>query len=318
MACRALKVFTQPRKAINYGMEKISYGHRKAIGYGLMYGIYWSKRLRVRDYVIVSPVRPRRAYSLWKLAKLSGIKMVAENEACGPARRRPFAHAGLRPLARIRHHDDTWDDRVRDGFVNGRCTDISKSRVDAIFEQVFGYATRIDPTRFVGRCVIKAERNFSGGGKFVDCPIKDAEVDPDFIYQKLVDNLIEPDVVREFRVAIVGGEITDVIVQSRSVERRLKGRGSGGGRGSTICRAEDVFSPSDINRIHRFCALLGMDFGELDVLPDVNEGRLYILDANKTPTYMSRGATFRVDRFRTLLRRAEAFERLVRRYPAMG
>jgi hypothetical protein len=274
------------------------------IGYGFMHLIYRAKRLWVREYVVVSPTIPKRSYSLWKLAKLSGIKMVAEDRA----HRLPKKWL----LANIRHSDETWDDKIYDGYLNGACIDISKGHVDAIHGKVFGYTTRIDPMLFEGRAVMKSEVNYSGGGTFVDCPIKRSEICDGYIYQKLVDNEIADDVVKEYRVSVICGEITDVIVQHRSKERRLTGRGSGGGLGSRICRAEDVFSPNEIACILELCALMKLDFGELDVLPDVNEGRLYVLDANKTPTYMTQASAWRVNRFLTILRRARSFNWLLR------
>jgi hypothetical protein len=270
-----------------------------------MHLIYGVKRLWVRDYVIVSPIAPHERYSLWKMARLSGIKIVSEDAAHGLSRR------GL--LTWIRHHDGTWDDKAYPGYLNGACMDISKSHVDAMFERAFGYSTRVDPTTFEGCAVMKSEINYSGGGTLVDCPLTKEQIRPGHIYQKLVDNRIASDVVKEYRVSVICGEITDVIDQHRSIERRLTGRGSGGGRGSSTRKAEDVFSPADIARIHDFCALMRLEFGELDVLPDVSEGRLYILDANKTPTFMTETSAFRADRFLTVWRRAESFRRLLRR-----
>ena len=76
--------------------------------------------------------------------------------------------------------------------------------------------------------------------------------------------------------------------------------------------AEEAFSANDISRILTFCERLGLDFGELDILPDRAEGRLYILDANKTPTTMVKGEAFRIDRMLTLMKRAETFAKLLR------
>ena len=40
----------------------------------------------------------------------------------------------------------------------------------------------------------------------------------------------------------------------------------------------------ELNKIHRFCAKIGMDYGEVDVLRDRDDGRIYIVDANNTPS----------------------------------
>ena len=48
-------------------------------------------------------------------------------------------------------------------------------------------------------------------------------------------------------------------------------------------RPEEVFSAEEIQLVLRFAAAIGMDYGELDVLRDVHDGRIYVVDANRTP-----------------------------------
>jgi hypothetical protein len=47
-------------------------------------------------------------------------------------------------------------------------------------------------------------------------------------------------------------------------------------------RPEDVYSQVELDFIAEFTRLLGLDWGGLDVLRDKGDGRLYIVDANKT------------------------------------
>ncbi len=295
----AVKSYHQPRKAVDRLYDLVLYAPRRLVGFSLIYLIYAVQRLWRRDYIVVSPAVPRRLYSFWKLGMLAGIRLVPEGTELGPK----FGA----PLARMRHFDRTWDGGALPGYVNGRCTDISKSHVDRIFQQVFGYSTKIDPTRFQGQAVIKSEENFAGGGAFVECPILQGEVQPGMIYQVLVDNQVARDRVEEYRASIIGGRITDVMIKYRDVARRLKGRGSGGSKGSSLHSAEQVFTVRQIRQIEEFCKRIGIDFGELDVLPDIDEARLYILDANKTPSVMVHGNSFRAARFRLLMQRARAF-----------
>ena len=268
-----------------------------------MHLVYAVKRIWIRDELVVSPQAPREAYSLWKLCRLAGIRTIPEKIA--------QSTFSKHRLGGIRHDDSTWDDETS-GYLNGLCTDISKSHVDAMFEQAFGYSTKIDPTTFHGRAVVKSEINYSGGGAFVTCPIAAEAVLPGHIYQRLVDNETSAGVVTEYRVSVICGEITDVIDQRRSIDNRLGGRGRGGGQGSKVCKAEDVFSKREIVGLVEFCSLMNLDFGELDVLPDMNEGRLYVLDANKTPSYMVTASSFRFDRFTLIYRRARIFRTLLR------
>ena len=217
------------------------------------------------------------------------------------------------PLAYIRHIDNTWDDFQGPHFINGRCLDISKNRVDEVFEAVFGYGTRLDPSAFVGEAVMKSDVNCDGVGILVQCPISKKDIRPGFIYQKLVDNVVADGVVEEYRVAIIGGRIADVHVVRRSAERRLKGRGGGGSLGSVCRTAADVFTATEIDCIEEFCQRLGLELGELDVIPDFTDGRNYILDANKTATIMTSARAVDWQRFAMLSRRAALFEQWLRR-----
>ncbi len=281
---------------------------RKVLGIISIYALYLTKRLWVRDHIVVSPTPLISSYGLWKLAKVAGLDVLDTEQS--ERRRRP-------PLARIRHVDATWDPDAPAGLLNGRCRDISKSHVDDVHQTVFGYCTKLDPTVFQGRAVMKPELNSQEGGAFVDCPIAPAEVRTDHIYQKLVDNAVDANTVKEYRVLVVGNEIVDVIVQFRGAPQRLKGRGSGGGQGWTAEPAHAVFTADEHASILRFCELIGLEFGELDVLPDMVENRIYILDANKTPSFMSQERSFTLERFRQLRRRADAFYRILRQRQSM-
>ena len=58
---------------------------------------------------------------------------------------------------------------------------------------------------------------------------------------------------------------------------------------ATACRlvdTDDLFSAAEQQRILAFCHEMRLDFGELDVLRDDDDGRIYIIDANKTPAGM--------------------------------
>jgi hypothetical protein len=245
----------------------------------LLYALYHARRPFVREHILVGPERPTYLHALGKMAMMAGIDLVTKDDP-------PRARA---PLARLWHEDTTWHD-AREGFLNGRCTNIGKIHVDEVFESVFGYASRIDPTTYQGRAVIKPDENCKGDGEFIACPVPTEAVRADRIYQRLIDNEVAPGAVREYRVSIICGEIADVIVAMRGVGQRLGGRGAGGGLGQRAEAPEAVFSAEEIDRIHEFCRRLGLEYGELDILPHVGEGgRIYILDANKTPSALNLG-----------------------------
>jgi hypothetical protein len=51
-----------------------------------------------------------------------------------------------------------------------------------------------------------------------------------------------------------------------------------------LCPVEEALSAEEIRNIRKFARSIGLDYGELDVLRDRDDGRTYIVDANKTPT----------------------------------
>jgi hypothetical protein len=51
-----------------------------------------------------------------------------------------------------------------------------------------------------------------------------------------------------------------------------------------IVETETVLSASEIEQITQFCAGIGLDYGELDALRNLDDGRIYIVDANNTPS----------------------------------
>jgi glutathione synthase/RimK-type ligase-like ATP-grasp enzyme len=44
-----------------------------------------------------------------------------------------------------------------------------------------------------------------------------------------------------------------------------------------------VLTTAEVERLLRFCAFIGLDYGELDVLRDKVDGRIYVVDVNSTP-----------------------------------
>lgn len=160
--------------------------------------------------------------------------------------------------------------------INYRCTDISKDTVDAAFEQVFGYGTRIDPKTWVGRAVEKSLKNAVHDGKVVDCPV--LEPREDAIYQVLIDNRNSENEVVDMRVAITGSEISLLYLKHKSVEQRFTNET----HLSRLAPISDYLSDEEVEKILQFTKAFGLDYGELDVLRDRESDRIFIVDVNKT------------------------------------
>lgn len=154
-----------------------------------------------------------------------------------------------------------------DNGINRHCTDLSKTHVERCFEAAFGYGSFVDPNG-IGKAVIKSEVNAVHDGRVVDLPyqLKDGE-----ICQRLIDTGGS-----EWRVVIVWGEVACVMLKEKS------GTFSTGAKKFNTFPAE-LFPPDLRQMIKLFCANLEMDYGELDILQDQNDDRIYIVDANQCP-----------------------------------
>ena len=176
-------------------------------------------------------------------------------------------------------NDDTLLSLIADGFVlNGGCVDNSKTTVERLHREVFGYGLAVDPTTWKGRCVRKPDLNGAGSGSLIDCPIEAPE--PGYIYQRFVDALDEDGNLEEIRITIVGDRIPVVRVRAKPLdpakikEKHVK---------IVVRDATDVFTPEEIALIVRLAHRIGVQFGELDVLRDRHDGRIYVVDVNNTP-----------------------------------
>ena len=49
-----------------------------------------------------------------------------------------------------------------------------------------------------------------------------------------------------------------------------------------IAATEDVLTPQEVEQLGRFARAMKLDWGGLDVLRDRSDGRLYVVDVNKT------------------------------------
>jgi hypothetical protein len=168
-----------------------------------------------------------------------------------------------------------------DGLLNIRCNDISKIHVNSIFEEIFGYPISVDPRKHTGKCVMKLNWNALHKGQIIECPAEPQE--GDFVYQKLIRNETGDGFVEDMRVPIFGNKTPFVYLKYRSVKDRFIDRVHTNTK-ATIVEVSDVLSENELTNIYRFCERIGMDYGELDVLRNSDDGRIYIVDANNAPS----------------------------------
>lgn len=223
---------------------------------------FWVSLTRPGPKVWFTPEIPRPWYLIWLAAVWAGVRFVRSPEGADAA----FCFEDRTIIA----PPETALPRQ----FNFACTDVSKSHVARIFEQVFGYPLTIDPTSWRGPAVEKGEDNGAHDGRLVDCP---CPVQPGRVYQRVIDTA-DGDHVVDLRTPCVGGSPVLVFVKRRPVRDRFANYNST----VALTRPEDYFTPEELATIGRFCAAMNLDWGGLDILRDRADGRLYVVDVNKT------------------------------------
>ncbi len=159
--------------------------------------------------------------------------------------------------------------------LNIGCTDISKKKVDSVHQSVFGYNTFIDPMTHQGIAVRKSDTNASHDGEIIRCPIEKA--DPSRVYQLLIDNVFDDKYVVDYRVPVIGGVIP--LAYKKFKEHRVRFTEV---HHASMHDTDDVFSKEEQALILQFARAMKAEFCEFDVLRH-SDGRIFIIDVNKTP-----------------------------------
>lgn len=226
---------------------------------------FWLRRpfARPRAVYFFPGTPPLYNATMCRILKLRGIRLVS-------------GATGDRPLV-------SWDDTTvvttpaPPGALNARCRDIRKSNVQRAFREAFGYDCVVDPLTYRGLIVEKSDANATHDGVLLAGPL--AAVRPGKVYQRFLDNPVGA-MVEEYRIPVVLGTIPQVYVCRKPPIFRfviIAAR-------ARLARTSSILSAAEIAGITLFCGILGLDFGELDAIRDPADGRLYVIDANKTPT----------------------------------
>jgi Carotenoid biosynthesis protein len=245
--------------------------------------------------VLFYPGRPNSHHILYKLFHAWGWRIGSDPEAAfdfAVAWRYPGTpenSAVLRGLA------------ARIPVLNLDCGDVSKRRVDAAAAEAFGYDIRVDPISYAGPCVRKSDANARHDGVVVMCP---TAPEPGYVYQRVVDNGAGDGLVEDIRLPVLG-ELVPFAYRKR---RRLADRFSNTNVSAEVSAVADVMSPDELRRVLAVCRAIGLDYGEVDVLRDRGNGKLYVVDANPTP-YGPPNHISRHDAAQAMAMLGEAFER---------
>lgn len=236
---------------------------------GVVQGLRAARMMRGREpraRIFFFPKKPRSYYAIWPVCQLADVRIVDDpNEADFH-----FYFEDKEFLTAPRPAPSN-----RPAFNIG-CYDIRKSVVANRFEEIFGYSLAIDPLRHEGRAVEKSESNGKHDGRIIDCPI--AAPKRDHVYQRLIDNTFDGEEFVDIRTPVVGGRIPFVYLKRRS----RAGRFSNDNHRVDLVDADVMLSREEQDKVAAFAAAMALDFGGLDILRNREDGRIYIVDANKT------------------------------------
>lgn len=244
----------------------------EALSWFPFYGMEkWRKLRRTTDNspiltLAFTPITPRPWYMLWVSAHRADIGLTNN----------------LRQADAIVFFEDQTQSTPPDipkscayKSINFACTDISKSKVATAFQDVFGYALGVDPTVYRGPMAAKSEINGLHDGQVVNGPRQAID---GTAYQKLIDNTDAGGFVEDLRCPVVQGEMAVLYVKKRPITKRFANFNT-----SVILQnPKNRLSIHERGQITRFCAAMGLEWGSLDVLRDQQDGKIYIVDVNKT------------------------------------
>ena len=203
---------------------------------------------------------PRPWYLIWGALRQAGLRTKTTGPIC-----LHFSDQTHVPQAEL-------DDRLH---INGRCTDISKSHVATTFAKIFGYDLSLDPSTASEPYLEKGEEN---GIHDATIETKAKPAEPGRVYQRLINNSTEDGTVLDYRCPTVFGHIPLIFLKERPLSQRFDNLNTR----VRVSTAKACFSPDEINKISEFCKAMQLDWGGLDILRHAGDGRIYIVDVNKT------------------------------------
>jgi len=227
-------------------------------------------RQKPRASLVFYPQPSGPWYNAWLAARMGGIEIVTDPQAADVV----FVFDDKTTC----DTGDALSPALKAKAINHRINDISKTHVAKIFVQIFNYSVEIDPLTYHGKAVEKSDANATHDGEVVMCPLKPEAVKPGSVYQKLIDSTFDGTRPEDLRMAYVGGEIPVVFRKFKLPENRF---------GTDydhvdVWDADEAFSKDEQAQLIKFCEAMGLDFGAVDVMRDKHDGRIYVVDVNKT------------------------------------
>lgn len=213
--------------------------------------------------IAYEPKPPRPWYLLWGALRQAGVQSANPD-------------AGAADLT-IHFSDQTInnDPAPKGQTLNGHCTDISKSHVADTFAAIFGYDLSLDPSAAQEPYLEKGEENGVHDAQIRETPTAAVS---GRVYQKLLNNKTADGTVLDYRCPTVFGDIPLIFLKERPVDKRFDNLNTR----VRVAKPEDHFSATERSQIKAFCAAMHLDWGGLDVLRHAGDGKIYVVDVNKT------------------------------------
>lgn len=223
----------------------------------------WARLRRRRPLKIwYAPDRPRPWYLMRGAALWAGIGVARDEASADAAFYFDDVTSGHAPASTARRR------------FNFACRDVSKSHVAAVFEEVFGYPLAVDPAASSGPIVEKSELNGAHDGRVVRAPLRPRS---GYVYQKLIETA-DRGLRHDLRTPCVDGAPVLVWIKAKPASASFAIHNSR----AALVAPEEAFSAVELEAIGRFNARMGLDWGGLDILRDRIDGRIYVVDVNKT------------------------------------
>ena len=254
--------------------------------------------LKAKKVILFYPNMPEAGHILYPICHLLGYQMTTNTSAKFDLAM-AFMDITVRPI-----DPKLAELSAKYRVLNSDCGDISKARVDQIFQKTFGYGLTIDPRIHRGLYVKKTNINALHGVEILDKPTNPQKGS---VYQKLIDNRSAGDYVRDIRTFIFGDTIPFILYRDHHIHDRFGDNTIVASRVDT----DEALSKKEQKDILRFCRNFGLDYGELDIMRD-RDGRIYIVDVNNTPSGPRSGLHMKKKNYARFLREmSAAFEKMV-------
>ena len=234
-------------------------------------GAYLLRRIGgVKKLMLTYPELPYPGTALWRISRMLGWRLTKDLGSLEDAN------------AVFRWQDATFatpwpTGRIARRIYNRDIVDISKNSVDAVHQEAFGYSLGLDGSTWSGKMLLKPIENARHSGEVITGPLK--EIPQGFMCQRVVDNTEGADRVMDLRVVFFDGDIPFGYRKYRPLSTRF----SNTNQAASLFKPSHEFSQHELEGIKAFARAMKLDYGEMDVLRDKSDGRIFVCDVNTTP-----------------------------------